>query len=373
MNDAGMPAPWDASLLFPTGDARPLPVSGRRLVLGIDGGGTKTVAAVLDLDRRQVYCGGAGPSNPYTVGFEAAGRAIETSALLALDVAGAGPDEISSSVAGIASADSALEVRELEAGVQVLELTAAHLTVNDVVVAWAAGTLGQPGIVVISGTGSNCFGIDPSGQWWRCGGGGHTLDDDGSGYWIGRMGLRAVIRYRDGRDPATVLAQAALAHFGVPDFEMLSASIQADPAKERIAGFSPRVTEAARVGDAVAHAILEEGGAALGSLVTVTSAHLALTSPLRVAYSGSALHANPVLAKALRGQVERQSPGAVVVPALLPPVGGALWLAARRVGLEHDLSPAWVASALRTAKDRGSEGARIPGQSRSGREDLRTR
>ena len=75
------------------------------------------------------------------------------------------------------------------------------LVVNDALVALEAGAPGQPGVVIISGTGSIAYGRNAAGEAARAGGWGYVLGDEGSGYWIGRAALRAVLRAADERGP----------------------------------------------------------------------------------------------------------------------------------------------------------------------------
>src|SRR3972149_1949530 len=89
------------------------------------------------------------------------------------------------------------------------------LVVNDALVALEAGVPGQPGVVVISGPGSISYGRNARGEAARSGGWGYVLGDEGSGYWIGRAALRAVLRQSDHRGPETVLSPLLLDHFGI--------------------------------------------------------------------------------------------------------------------------------------------------------------
>ena len=89
------------------------------------------------------------------------------------------------------------------------------LVVNDALVALEAGAPGAPGVVIISGTGSIAYGRNANNEGARAGGWGHVLGDEGSGYWIGRAALRAVLREADRRGPRTALTPLLLQHFGV--------------------------------------------------------------------------------------------------------------------------------------------------------------
>src|SRR5213078_4483038 len=91
------------------------------------------------------------------------------------------------------------------------------LVVNDALIALAAGAGDDPGIVIISGTGSIVYGRNERVEAARAGGWGHMIGDEGSGYWIGREALAAVMRAGDGRGPETGLTAAMLAHFQVDD------------------------------------------------------------------------------------------------------------------------------------------------------------
>src|SRR5260370_914390 len=84
-------------------------------------------------------------------------------------------------------------------------------------IALVAGAQDAPGIVIVSGTGSIAYGRNANGEAARAGGWGHMIGDEGSGYWIGREALTAVMRAADGRGPATGLSADILAYFNVDD------------------------------------------------------------------------------------------------------------------------------------------------------------
>src|SRR6185295_3235694 len=95
------------------------------------------------------------------------------------------------------------------------------LVVNDALVALEAGAPDRPGVVVIAGTGSIAYGRNERNEAARAGGWGYVLGDEGSGYWIGRAALRAVLRAADQRGPATVLTPMLLEHFNVTQPQLL--------------------------------------------------------------------------------------------------------------------------------------------------------
>ena len=112
------------------------------------------------------------------------------------------------------------------------------MIVNDALIALVAGDGGSvaptraqgfgeadAGVVLVSGTGSIAYGVNRHGVAARAGGWGSSLGDEGSGYWIGRRALAAVVRDADGRGPRTALTPMVLAHFDLERPEQLVAEI----------------------------------------------------------------------------------------------------------------------------------------------------
>ena len=217
---AGSPAGSQASLLvlpprLSPGVRRGGGIATSGVLIGVDGGATKTVAAVYDLARGAVSIGTAGPSNPEAVGFAAAVGAIAAAIAEALPQP---HTKVVSAVLAIAGVNEPVEEQHLLSGLSMIP-PGALVVVNDVVGAWASGSLASPSIVAISGTGSNTFGVNAAGHSWRCGGWGHLLGDEGSGYWIGLGALRAALAHRDGRGAPTALTARALGYFRVNAIE----------------------------------------------------------------------------------------------------------------------------------------------------------
>ncbi|HEX4466998.1 MAG TPA: BadF/BadG/BcrA/BcrD ATPase family protein, partial [Solirubrobacteraceae bacterium] len=206
------------SLLEPKGGRVP------RWLLGIDGGATKTLAAVVDLELGQLHLGHGGPSNQDAVGAASAAAALLGAADAALARAGASVEDLDASVLAIAGTDTDAIVRQVHAA-----RGESWIVVNDVVGAWATATGAGPGVAVISGTGSNVFGVGEDGRSWRAGGWGHLLGDEGSGYWLGVESIKAALADRDASGPATALSDAAPGFFGVASMEALAPYIYSKP------------------------------------------------------------------------------------------------------------------------------------------------
>jgi N-acetylglucosamine kinase-like BadF-type ATPase len=129
------------------------------------------------------------------------------------------------------------------------------------------GTLGdQPGAVVASGTGSIILAVGPKGVA-RVDGWGYLMGDAGSGFWLGRAALDAVMRAHDGRGPETSLS--AVVHSRWPELEDAYVQLQSDPAKVSVIAWFAEAVAAHAARDAVAARICREAAEELAlSVVT---------------------------------------------------------------------------------------------------------
>jgi glucosamine kinase len=311
-----------------------------RYVLGVDGGATKTLAAVLDLDRRVLHLGHAGPSNEDAVGARLAVKAVLDATDQALARAGIAQSELGAAVLAVAGTDTHSIDRHLHEA-----RTEQWIVVNDVVGAWATATGGRPGVGVISGTGSNVFGVgradSPEGRAgrgsrsWRAGGWGHLLGDEGSGYWLGAQSIVAALHDRDASGPPTALSDASLRFFGAPSVEALAASVYTTPlTKGELAAFAVETSRLANAGDAVARGLYARAAAALGEQIRAVVSQTGLTGAFPVGLIGSAFRAGEVFVGPLTEIVHTIAPEADVFRVEMAPVGGSLLLAARACG--HD-------------------------------------
>jgi glucosamine kinase len=325
--------------------------TGARYVLGIDGGATKTLAAVLDLDRHALYLGHSGPSNEDAVGARLAVKAVLDAADQALASAGIAQPDLATAVLAIAGTDTDSVARNLKAA-----RPEDWIVVGDVVGAWATATGAQPGVGVISGTGSNVFGVGGTGagtRAWRAGGWGHLLGDEGSGYWVGAQSIVAALHDRDGSGPKTALSDAALAFFGSPSLETLAASVYTTPlTKGEVAAFAVETSRLAQAGDGVARELYARGASLLAKQVVAVIANTGLRGQFPVGLIGSAFRAGDVFVEPLTAAIHDVAPGAQVFPVQINPVGGPLLLAARVCGREKELEDRKLARLIDSALDR---------------------
>lgn len=301
-----------------------------RYLLGIDGGATKTLAAVLDLEAGTMHVGRAGPSNEDAVGAKAAVGALLDASGEALSGAGIGEQDLSAIVVAVAGTDTASVTGHVHAA-----RGEDWIVVNDVVGAWATATGAGPGVAAIAGTGSNVFGVGPEGRSWRTGGWGHLLGDEGSGYWLGIESIRAALRDRDASGPPTALAAAACEFFGRETVEAVASLVYSKPlTKGEIAGFAIETAKYAEQGDEVARELFQRGAGLLGGQIAAVIDQAGLEGDFPIGLIGSAYKAGEVFLAPLRARIAEVAPHAHVAPVEMAPVGGSLLLAARACGAE---------------------------------------
>lgn len=297
-------------------------------VLGVDGGGTKTHAVILDGQGRVAGEGMAGPSNPLRVGVASAATAVRESVERALAAAGLRRADVSAAQVGLAGVrrdDLRERIREslLSLGVGSIEVS------TDAVIALHGATGGEPGLVVIAGTGSICCGVNARGRRACAGGWGPVAGDEGSGSWIARRGLQAVARAADGRGAPTSLVTPCLEYFKVDAVEDLSTAIYAPSmTNERIAGFGRHVLEEAARGDEVAGRLVEEAGHELGQAAAAVVRQLRMERErFQVACVGGVFKAGELVLEPLRETLERTAPRAFLAPPHHPPAVAAALMA----------------------------------------------
>jgi N-acetylglucosamine kinase-like BadF-type ATPase len=302
------------------------------LLLGVDGGGTSTVAWLADATGVVLGRGLAGPSNSKAVGMPAALAALEQAVDEAFRSAGVPPRPVEVACLGLAGfgrPDDQRVLRDWSDGRHVARLL---LPVTDGDLVIAAGTPDGWGVGVIAGTGSIAVGRDRGGRTARAGGWGPLIGDEGSAYAVVLTALRLVARRADGRDPAPAapdpLTTHLLAALGTSDIPGLIPALHA-PVMDRaqIAGLAPAVLAAAGEDPGVVDDVLAPAGRALAELVTAVARALGWTGgDLALACAGGFLLAAEAVMDALLGALRHAGYAPHVRP-VTEPVSGAVILA----------------------------------------------
>ena len=214
--------------------------------------------AVVGVDLGKTGCRALAADGPAAEGPGAPGLADPGGVELALDAVRRVVASVTSGVpealcVGAAGAMAAPEESARFAQVLAEALPGCRVAVtSDSVIAHAGALGGAPGAVLAVGTGAVAVGIDASGRRTTVDGWGPWLGDDGGGAWIGREALRAVLRARESRGPATALTRVAEARYG--DLARLPHTLQT---ASGTAAFVPNVVAAASAGDDIARDVLE--------------------------------------------------------------------------------------------------------------------
>jgi N-acetylglucosamine kinase-like BadF-type ATPase len=257
---------------------------------GLDGGGTKTAVTVCDLDGNLLEKFTDGPINLNGDSSDHVANSFHQifnrlDAIYGLDLC----KSICLGAAGISNP----EVKQAS-----LLLTGDHKTA-------LYGALGkQDGIILISGTGSICYGRNSRGEEHRSGGFGYLIDDEGSGYAIGRDIISAVVRAYDGRSQQTVMTDLLYSKLGVSDIQDVIHFVYEETTNKRdIASLSIIMDEACGQGDLEALKIAKRCGTELLSLVIPVIEKLNLQND-KLALAGSILQKDRYVRNAFTDQLK---------------------------------------------------------------------
>jgi N-acetylglucosamine kinase-like BadF-type ATPase len=277
------------------------------LVLGVDGGGTTTVAWLAargDADEPVIVGrGSAGASNPQSVGFSRAREHLDRAIAAAFEDAGTPPGKVHAAVLGLAGSDRPQAREVFRRWAEDRALADRVEVTHDAKLVLAAGSDAGWGIALICGTGSLAYGEDRQGRSARAGGWGYLFGDEGSGYAIALAGLRAATQSADGRAEPTALLDALLARLELAEPSELARAtfrLAAEPAT--VAALADVVTAQAVRGDAAARKIVDRAAAELALAVGAVAEKLEIAAagfPISVA--GGTLLGCP----ALRGHFQQ--------------------------------------------------------------------
>lgn len=313
--------------------------NGSQYWLGVDGGGTNTRATIfrapddpdIDLTKCVAGEGRADAANFHRVGVEAATRSVTTAIILACRQAEITIHQITAACLGLAGVSHPDNHRKMYDAIEAA-LPALNFTLEtDARIALAGATAGKPGIVIIAGTGSIAYGVNSDGEVARAGGWGPTLGDEGSGTYIGRRALEAVMTAYDyRRHEDTALTEKICRFFNVKTPPELPAVIYNPDANvmPQIAQLSKLVVETAQEGDAIAIEILKDAAHELARAIKAVIAQLHMQGEaFRVGYVGGVFGAGDLILQPLREDITAFAPSAIIAAPLYKPVVGAAQMA----------------------------------------------
>ncbi|AXI10062.1 hypothetical protein CUC15_14490 [Oceanobacillus zhaokaii] len=294
--------------------------------LGIDGGGTKTIAALANENGEVIAQATAGATNPNAASDQVLKQTFKE---LLLSLKGQAEKEYNhiNIFAGIAGAGNETNRRRLNDIIARLVTKTENIQVEpDPVNALYSGTYGKPGIVQISGTGSITYGINSKLQHNRVGGWGYLLGDEGSGYDIGRQGIMAALKSFDGKENTTTLLPNLFTFFNVNNPQELMGKIYASPTpKNDIAAFAKTVLDAYKQKDLVADKIVVKVAKELAAnIATLYSKHFQENEKTEVVLGGGVFSDKDILPMLIATSLQELQLDLAVVLPKMPPVGGSL-------------------------------------------------
>lgn len=299
-------------------------------ILGIDGGGTKTQAVLAMADGSVIKEVTGGPTNPASNGLSAA--VAEFQKVIETIVADQPTPAVV--VVGLAGIDTPLDAEQFLAAIEPVKqgFGITNLTVvNDAEIALENGSQADNAVILIAGTGSVCYGRTPRASW-RAGGMDYLLSDEGSGYWLGKSILRAVVRAHDGRRPPTVFTDLVFEHFGINSIESLKQKVYNPPlSKTQVAAVSQLWDKGLAVADDVALNLQDRAVRQLNSLVQAVVKTLKVeTDPFDLVLAGS-IATHQAIETFLRARLKEEYPQVNIVVPATPPVFGAIKMAKKLI------------------------------------------
>lgn len=301
------------------------------MILAIDGGNSKTDVAVLTTEGEVLATVRGGGFRPVADGVEAAVNVLADAVTRALEAAGqTAPWPVADHVSAyLANVDLPEEEEEFHRIITACNWGRNVRVGNDTFALLRSGVSEQWGVAVVCGAGINCAGVGPDGQIARFPSIGRVTGDWGGGHHLGEEALWHGVRAEDGRGPATALADAVAAHFGVDTALEVGLGIHfGEISEERLGELSPVLFAVAAAGDEVAGRLVERQADEVSALATVVLRRLGLLgSPVEVVLGGGVLAArDALLMTAIQERFARFAPQAKLVVVDAPPVLGAALL-----------------------------------------------
>ena len=305
-------------------------------VLAVDGGQSTTLSVVAKTDGHILGAGLGGPANHlHEEGAkQRCKKSLSDSLTNALKEANLTHIKFEHVVLGMTGASELMKSliwEVLQDYVKVDHFQFEH----DSVTAWAGATAGEPGVVVIGGTGSVALAVDANQNRARVGGWGYYMGDEGSAYQIALMGLSAACKGLEGRGPKTVLTEALIDYFETTDLWGVHTKIySADMERADLAKLSKLVGDGANAGDPVCLEIMKFAAHELALLVKAAAEKVDFTgySPL-VSTAGGVWKAGKPILEPFKNEVYEAICNAKVIPPVYPPSLGALVLALKGAGV----------------------------------------
>lgn len=309
-----------------------------KYIIGIDGGGTKTIAYIGNNNGDILGASFAGPSNYHSVGVDETKKNLCLVINKLLDNFYISIEDVSVVSLGLAGIGRQDDVEIIKCLLKELNLDKKSILNTDALIALVGAHGKDEGIITISGTGSISIGMNGEKKIARVGGWGHIIDDEGSGYDIGRMILKSVFKAYDGRSEETFLTNAVLRYLNSQSVDNLIKYTYKDSChKEHIAKLAPLALMGAINGDEISISILDK---AVESLVLMTET---VTSKLNNSVSelcliGGVFENFDYIREEAIKKISKNNPQIIIKEKLCNGGVGALILGWKELGISYDVT-----------------------------------
>jgi len=306
-------------------------------VIGIDGGGTKTIGVICDANGRVVSEATVGATNPNSVSIKNLKMELKQLFNLLQKNDKNVFTKVKHIFVGMSGADHPAIRQNISNLILSLVPDSMKLTVdNDAIIALYSGTFGDPGIVQIAGTGSITYGENENAIRDRVGGWGYLFGEKGSGYALGSEGLSAAFLAHDGLGDETILVSLFKKHFRVNHLpDIVPMVYHSKNVKETIASLSTLVFNASDKGDKVAEKIIRENSYLMGeSISCLINKLFSKRQSVPVVLTGGIFNRYDLMKDTLELVVTNNNHHVDFILPKIPPVGGAVIAALLKEDLE---------------------------------------
>lgn len=284
-------------------------------VIGIDGGGTKTALKLADEKGNIILTLEGGPCNINSMEKKSVEKMMKELINNSLEKAQLSMEDIKTLCIGTAGVDRPSDKAIMEEIIRGTGFDGKAIITNDAVTALYGGVGGDEGVILISGTGSICYGRNSEGETKRAGGWGHLIGDEGSGYYIGISAINRIAKGHDGIEERTVMTDLILEHLKLENASGLIEYVYRSGAgKSEIASLARLVDEAYKQGDSIAEEILLKAAFELFLISKAVIDNLKLDNKkATLAINGSVIEKNECVSSEFKRLMKRNYPFVEVV------------------------------------------------------------
>lgn len=304
-----------------------------RYILGVDGGGSKTYAVVVDQLGNKVGSGVAGCGNHQGPGIEVALRNIVEASDQALNEAGLSREDIDYASFGLAGADREKDFNILRPALATLSYKDWDV-VCDTLEGLRTGSADNVGVVLVCGSGTNAMGRNSKGEVVQTGGFGYLFGDTAGGSWMAAETFRAAVRSWEFREEPSILTELVPSALGFQDMETVFNHWLDEDLWNVPQNLTVVLHKAAAERDGLAIRLLETTGRELGLAANSVIRRLGGfgNASIPIVLVGSVLQKgkSPHLLQALSDTIEKQNKDFQILIPEMAPVYGAVLL-----GMDH--------------------------------------